>query len=159
MGIMDKLSIKEEMRVIDQRDRTWWNSLSEEEQKKVSIFVLMRYTSAVQTRSSDIEYHYLWLTNEFVNIHYNIIRHEPELQHKLLQCVGLGTSQFHPWIPPSKQKKGKSGKLMKWLQELHPTYNDDELELLVSTNDVQNFKDLAEEMGMDKKEIKELFKK
>ena len=74
-GRMDKLNIKEEMRVIDQRDRTWWNSLSEEELKKVSIFVLMRYTSAVQTRSSDIEYHYLWLTNEFVNIHYLSLIH------------------------------------------------------------------------------------
>jgi len=30
---------------------------------------------------------------------------------------------------------------------------------LVSTNDVKNFKDLAEELGMDKKQIKELFKK
>ena len=73
--------------------------------------------------------------------------------------VGLGMNQFHPWIPPSKQRKGKAGKLLKWLQELYPTYNDDELELLVSTNDKQDFLDVAEEMGMDKKQIKELFKK
>jgi len=157
--MVDKLSIKEEMRAIDQRDRGWWDSLTEEEQKKVSIFVLMRYTSAVQTKNPDIEHHYLALTNELVNKHYNMLRHEVQLQHKLLQCVGLGSNQFHPWIPPSKQKKSKSGKLLKWLQELYPTYNDDELELLVSTNDVKNFKDLAEELGMDKKQIKELFKK
>ena len=156
---MDKLSIKEEMRAIDHRDRGWWDSLTEEEKKKVSIFVLMRYTSAVQTKNPDIEYHHLALTNELVNKHYNIIRHEPQLQHKLLQCVGIGSTQFHPWIQPSKQKKGKAGKLMKWLQELYPVYNDDELELLVSTNDTQDFKDLAEELGMDKKQIKELFKK
>ena len=67
-------------------------------------------------------------------------------------------SQFHQWIPPSKQRKGKAGKLKKWLQELYPIYNDDEIDLLVSTNNVQNFQDLAEEMGMDKKQIKELFK-
>lgn len=157
--MMSKLTIKEEMRAIDQRDRAWWNSLTEEEQKKLGIFVLMRYTSAVQTKNSDIEYHYLALTNELVNKHYNIMRHHPELQFKLLQCVGLGSTQFHPWIPPSKQRKGKAGKLLKWLQELYPVYNDDELELLVSTNNEQDFKDLAEEMGMDKKDIKELFKK
>ena len=156
--MMNKLTIKEEMRAIDQRDRAWWASLTEEEQKKVSIFVLMRYTSAVQTKSPDIEYHYLALTNELVNKHYNILRREPQLQHKLLQCVGLGSTQFHPWIPPSKQRKSKCGKLKKWLQEIYPIYNDDELDLLVSTNDVQIFKDLAEEMGMDKKQIKELFK-
>jgi len=154
----NKLSIKEEMRAIDQRDRSWWDSLTEEEQKKVGIFVLMRYTSAVETNNSDIEYHYLKLTNELVNKHYNILRHEPQLQHKLLQCVGLGVTQFHPWIPPSKKRKGKAGKLLKWLQELYPTYNDDELELLVSTNSKQDFVDIAEEMGMDKKQIKELFK-
>ena len=158
IGIMDKLSIKEEMRAIDQRDRTWWNSLSEEEQKKVSIFVLMRYTSAVQTKNPDIEHHYLALTNELVNKHYNILRREVQLQHKLLQCVGLGTSQFHNWIPPSKQRKGKAGKLIKWLQELYPIYNDDELELLVANNDKKDFVNIAEEMGMDKKQIKELFK-
>ena len=155
---MDKLSIKEEMRAIDQRDRGWWDSLTEEEQKKVGIFILMRYTSAVQTRNADIEYHYLALTNELVNRHYNILRREPQLQHKLLQCVGLGSTQFHPWIPPSKQKKGKQGKLMKWLQELYPIYNDDELELLVANNDKKDFENIAEEMGMDKKQIKELFK-
>jgi|TARA_B100000497_G_C7561015_1_gene338471 hypothetical protein len=156
---MNKLSIKEEMRAIDQRDRGWWDSLTEEEQKKVNIFVLMRYTSAVQTKNYDIEYHYIKLTNELVNKHYNIIRHETQLQHKLLQCIGIGSSQFHPWIPPSKQKKGKAGKLLKWLQELYPTYNDDELELLVSSNTKQDFTELAEELGMDKKQIKELFKK
>jgi len=154
----NKLTIKEEMRAIDQRDRGWWNSLTEEEQKKLGIFVLMRYTSAVQTKNSAVEYHYLALTNELVNKHYNILRKDPELQFKLLQCVGLGTTQFHPWIPPSKQKKGKAGKLLKWLQEIYTTYNDDEIELLVSTNTEQDFKDLAEELGMDKKQIKELFK-
>ena len=154
----DKLSIKEEMRAIDQRDRGWWDSLTKEEQKKVSIFILMRYTSSVQTKNPDIEHHYLALTNELVNKHYNILRREVQLQHKLLQCVGLGTSQFHNWIPPSKQRKGKAGKLVKWLQELYPIYNDDELELLVASNDKKDFVNIAEEMGMDKKQIKELFK-
>ena len=34
---MNKLTIKEEMRAIDQRDRAWRASLTEEEQKKVNI--------------------------------------------------------------------------------------------------------------------------
>ena len=47
---------------------------------------------------------------------------------------------------------------MKWLQELYPIYNDDELQLLVDNNDKKDFENIAEEMGMDKKQIKELFK-
>ena len=155
---MADLSIKSEMAAIDTKNRTWWSTLTPEEQKKVGIFVLMRYTSAVQTKNPDIEYHYLALTNELVNKHYNILRRDPQLQHKLLQCVGLGSTQFHPWIPPSKQRKGKAGKLMKWLQELYPIYNDDELQLLIDNNDKKDFENIAEEMGMDKKQIKELFK-
>ena len=38
----NKLTIKEEMRAIDQRDVGWWDSLTEEEQKKVGIWILMR---------------------------------------------------------------------------------------------------------------------
>ena len=82
---MNKLSIKEEMRAIDQRDSGWWDSLTEEEQKKIGIWILMRYTSAVESKNSDIEYHYLDLTKDLVNKHYNILRHEPQLQHKMLQ--------------------------------------------------------------------------
>ena len=47
---------------------------------------------------------------------------------------------------------------MKWLQELYPIYIDDELQLLVDNNDKKDFENIAEEMGMDKKQIKELFK-
>ena len=37
-------------------------------------------------------------------------------------------------------------------------YNDDELQLLIDNNDKKDFENIAEEMGMDKKQIKELFK-
>ena len=53
---MSKLSIKEEMRAIDCRVKGWWESLTEEEVKKISPFVLMRWTSAVQSSNSDIEF-------------------------------------------------------------------------------------------------------
>ena len=46
---------------------------------------------------------------------------------------------------------------MKWLQELYPIYNDDELQLLIDNNDKKDFENIAEEMGMDKNN-KELFK-
>ena len=61
---MSKLSIKEEMRAIDCRVKGWWESLTEEEVKKISPFVLMRWTSAVQSSNSDIEFHYIALVNE-----------------------------------------------------------------------------------------------
>ena len=154
--MVNKLDIKEEMRAIDCRDKSWWDSLTEEEQSKVSIFVLMRYTSAVDSKNFDIQAHYLTMTNDFVNVHNNILRHHPQLQHQLLQLVGIGSSQYHPWIAPGK--RGKKNKLLDWLSEQYPTYNDDELELLVSNNSKEDLVDRMEQQGMTPKEIKELFK-
>lgn len=154
---MDKLSIKEEMRAIDQRDRGWWDSLTEEEQGKVGIFVLMRYASAVDSKNFDIVAHYLTMTNEFVNKDFNELRKHPQLQHKLLQLVGIGVNQFHPWIPPSKKRK-TNNKLIKFLSELYPHYSDDELDLLAQTNPKEELQDLAESTGLKPKEVKELLK-
>ena len=86
----NKLSIKEEMRAIDQRDVGWWDSLTEEEQKKVGIWILMRYTSACDSNHDEIRDHYLTMTNDLVNVQFNTLRHHPQLQHRLLQIVGIG---------------------------------------------------------------------
>jgi hypothetical protein len=154
--MVNKLDIKEEMRAIDCRDRSWWDSLTEEEQSKVSIFVLMRYTSAIDSKNFDIQSHYLTMTNDFVNVHNNILRHHPQLQHQLLQLVGIGSPQYHPWIAPGK--RGKKNKLLDWLAGQFPTYNDDELDLLVATNSKEDFVDRMEQQGMTPKDIKEMFK-
>jgi hypothetical protein len=155
--MVNKLDIKEELKAIDQRDTSWWDSLTEEEQSKVSIFVLMRYTSSVDNKNTEIVSHYLTMTNEFVNVHYNELRKDPQLQHKLLQLVGIGINQFHPWIAPSKKRK-TNNKIIKWLSTLYPQYSDDELDLLVQTNDKKDLLDLAESSGLSQKEITELFK-
>ena len=104
----NKLTIKEEMRAIDQRDVGWWDTLTEEEQKKISPWLLMRYTSACDTNHDAIRDHYLTMTNELVNVQFNTLRHHVQLQHRLMQVVGIGKSQYHPWIAPGKRQKKKS---------------------------------------------------
>ena len=151
----NKLSIKEEMRAIDQRDMGWWDTLTEEEQKKISPWVLMRYTSACDTNHDEIRDHYLTMTNALVNVHFNVLRHHPQLQHRLLQIVGIGKSQYHPWIAPGKRQK--KNKVAEWLLELYPGLNDDELDILLQS-DKKELKALAEETGMTDKQIKDLFK-
>ena len=151
----NKLTIKEEMRAIDQRDMGWWDTLTEEEQKKISPWVLMRYTSACDTNHDEIRDHYLTMTNALVNVHFNVLRHHPQLQHRLLQIVGIGKSQYHPWIAPGKRQK--KNKVAEWLLELYPGLNDDELDILLQS-DKKELKALAEETGMTDKQIKDLFK-
>ena len=151
----DKLTIKEEMRAIDQRDTGWWDTLTEEEQKKVSPWVLMRYTSACDTNHDQIRDHYLTLTNDLVNVQFNTLRHHPQLQHRLLQVVGIGKTQYHPWIAPGKRQK--KDKVADWLLSIYPHLNDDELDILLES-DKKEIIALAESAGMSDKDIKALFK-
>lgn len=155
MVMSNKLSIKEEMRAIDQRDVGWWDSLTEEEQKKVGIWILMRYTSACDSNHDQIRDHYLTMTNDLVNVQFNTLRHHPQLQHRLLQIVGIGKSQYHPWIPPGKRQK--KNKVADWLIKLYPSINDDELDILLQSTKAE-LKRLAEQTGMTDKDIKALFK-
>jgi|TARA_B100000073_G_scaffold81853_2_gene62324 hypothetical protein len=156
---MADMSIQNEMRVLDTRDTSWFPSLNDEELKKLSIFVLQRWMSALQSSDVGLQEHYLEYVNEFSNRHYNTIRHYPELQIRLLQIVGHTAGKMrrqHAWIKP--HSAGKSSKLGKWIAEHYPHYNDDEIELLVKTNDKEDWKALFEEHGMEPKEIKALLK-
>jgi hypothetical protein len=152
---MSKLNIKEEMRAIDAKDRAWWDSLTEEEKKKIGIWLLMRYTS--NAGDKHFTEHYLDWTNEVVNVHFNKLRKHPQLQFQLMQLVGLGKTTFHPWIAPGKGMK--KNKIQKWVIENYNHLNDDEVEIFISTKTKEDFIELFEEYGMDKKQIKELTKK
>ena len=63
----------------------------------------MRYCSSVKNNVKDIEEHYLEFTNEIVNVHFNTLRHHPELQFKLMQAIGIGKQMYHPWIVSQKR--------------------------------------------------------
>ena len=151
-----KLSIKQEMAAIDTKDRKWYDSLSAEEEKKVGIWVLMRYTSSVKHDIKEFEEHYLEFTNDIVNVNFNKLAKHPQLQFQLLQALGLGKSMWHPWIAPGK--KGKSSKIAEFFKEHYKQYNDMEIELLLSQYTKDEIKQKLEEFGLDDKKIKELTK-
>lgn len=150
------LTIKEEMSAVDTKNRKWYDNLTAEEKKKVSPWVLMRYASSVKHDIKDIEKHYLEFTNELVNVHFNTIRHHPQLQLQLMQVVGLGTNQFHPWIAPGK--RGTESKLFKIFRDQYPQYNEDEIEIFILQHTENEISDILEELGYDKKEIKKILK-
>ena len=151
---MSKLNIKEEMRAIDAKDRRWYDSLTEEEKSKLGIWLLMRYTSNAGVKM--FQEHYLEWTNEVVNVHFNKLRKHPQLQWQLLQLVGLGKPTYHPWIAPGKA--GKKNKLQKWVEENYPHLNDDEVDIFISVRSKEDFIELFEEYGLDKKQIKDILK-
>jgi hypothetical protein len=153
----DKLTIANEMRAFDNKDRNFYADLTDEERKKFSNFLMIRWGSSVQG-SAELQQYYLLSCNENLNKHFFDLAKYPELQWLAATTVSPGMGTFrHDWI---KQKKRDSGnnKIVKFLRQVYPNYKEDELELLVQINDADDIKQLAREHGMSDKEIKALFK-
>jgi hypothetical protein len=146
---MDKLSINNEMAVFDRKDRTFYDSLTADERKKFSNFLMIRYGSSVQG-GRDLQEFYLISTNERLNKHFFTINRHPKLQWLCATTVspGMGT-QRHTWIAPKKKEPG-AGSVKKQLSELFPHLKDDELEVLAEINTKKDIDAYVKALGREK---------
>jgi hypothetical protein len=153
-------TVKEEMSAIDRRKHSWYSKLSEEEQKSLSMWVIMRYCSSTDSKVSEINEHYLMLTNELVNVHFNDLRHHPELQLRLMQCVGIGSDQYHSWIKPGKRKKGVSinTRIHEFFLTLYPHLNDDEISIIIAQMGENGLKEILANAGVPANKVKDYLK-
>jgi hypothetical protein len=142
----DKLSINNEMAVFDRKDRKFYDNLTDEERKKFSNFLMIRYGSSVQG-GRDLQEFYLIATNERLNKHFFNINKHPKLQWLCATTVspGMGT-QRHQWIAPKKKEPGASG-IKKRLAEIYPTLKDDELELMAKINTKKDLDEYLKRSG------------
>ena len=99
----DKLNIANEMREFDLKNRDFYNDLTDEERKKFSNFLMIRWGSSVQG-SRDLQEFYLISTNERLNKHFFTINRHPQLQWLCASSVspGMGVHR-HQWISPKKK--------------------------------------------------------
>jgi hypothetical protein len=146
---VDKLSINNEMAVFDRKDRTFYDSLTIDEKKKFSNFLMIRYGSSVQG-GRDLQEFYLISTNERLNKHFFTINRHPKLQWLCATTVspGMGT-QRHTWIAPKKKEPG-AGSIKKQLSELFPHLKDDELEVLAQINTKKDIDAYVKALGREK---------
>jgi len=147
---VDKLSIQNEMAQFDRKNREFYNSLTDEERKKFSNYLMIRWGSAVQG-SRELQEFYVIATNERLNKRFFDINRHPRLQWLCATTVspGLGT-QRHPWIAPKKREAGASG-IRKQLAELYPHLKDDEVELMSRINDKKDIDIYLKASGQDVK--------
>jgi len=150
----DKLNIANEMAQFDYKNRDFYDSLSEEEKKKFSPFLMIRWGAAVDG-VADMQAYYLMSTNEKLNKNFFDVN---TTQHKKLQWLlattvspGMG-KQYHKWLAAGK--KENNNKAEKFLREIYPDAKDDEIELLGRINSKDDLKQLAKEHGWDDKRIK-----
>ncbi len=145
---MDKLSIQNEMAQFDRKNREFYDSLTDEERKKFSNYLMIRWGSAVQG-SRDLQEFYVIATNERLNKRFFDINRHPRLQWLTATTVspGLGT-QRHPWIAPKKREAGVSG-VKKQLAEMYPHLKDDEVELMSRINTKKDIDAYLKASGQD----------
>ena len=147
---MEKLSIANEMAQFDLKNREFYNELTDEERKKFSNYLMIRWGSCVQG-SRELQEFYLIACNERFNKNFFAINKHPRLQWLSATTVspGMGTHR-HQWIAPRKKEPGASN-LRKQLSELYPHLKDDELDLLVKITTKKDIDDYMRAAGQDTK--------
>jgi len=145
---MDPLSIQNEMRQFDRKNRDFYDQLTPDQQKKFSPYLMIRWGSAVEA-SADLQEYYLFSTNERLNHRFfavNTSRHR-KLQWLLATTVSPDVGALrHPWIPPKKKAAGNT-KIRKQLSELFPDVADPELDVLVSITTQKEIDQYVQQLG------------
>lgn len=145
----DKLSIRNEMSRLDLKDRDFYDSLTDEERKKFSPYLMIRWGSAVNG-SADLQKFYVISVNERLNKHFFAVNRHPKLQWLMATTVspGLGT-QTHNWIAP-KKKEGSNSARRKFLAEVYPNLKSSDIDVLnlIMTDD--EFRALERDHGVSK---------
>jgi hypothetical protein len=140
------------MAQFDRKNREFYDSLTEEQKKKFSPYLMIRWGSSVQG-SRDLQEFYLISTNQRLNRHFFSVN---TAQHKKLQWLMATTvspdmgTQRHQWIPPKKKEPG-AGTMRKQLAELFPHLPDKELDVLAKITTKAEVDQYIRDLGNDRR--------
>jgi len=134
------------MRCFDEKDRDFYDSLTDEERKKFSNYLMIRWGSAVHG-SRELQEFYVVATNERLNKHFYAVNRHPKLQWLMATSVspGMGVHR-HQWIAPKKKESGSS-EVKKTLMQLYPTMKISDIETLAAITDPKELKEHLKHMG------------
>ena len=146
----DKLNIGNEMRQFDLKNRKFYAELTDEERKKFSPYLMIRWGSAVEG-SRELQEFYLVAINERFNKHFFTLSKHPELQWLCATTVSpdMGTPR-HNWIAPKKKEPGASS-IRRQLAEIYPEMKDDDIAVLASITSKKQIDEHYKLMGQETK--------
>jgi hypothetical protein len=129
------INLFEVLAALDRKDYTYYDSLSEEQQKKIVPFMLTKWMSAIKG-SEGLSRYYVMSTNEYANkyLFNEYVSKHPKLQWLMLcaSSPSLG-KQFHQWIPEisvkvSKLEEAANLKSVKeYYKKIYPKASDDDI--------------------------------
>lgn len=141
------------MQAFDRKDRAYYDNFTDEDRKKFSTYLMLKYGANVGG-NQDLQAYYLMATNDRVNKNFfDLGTKHTKLQW--LTCTTVSPAmgpQFHYWLK-AKKKEGDN-KSQKFLAKLYPNMKSDEIDLLSKLNDKKEIKKLAHSLGIEDKDIK-----
>lgn len=152
----EKLPLNSILGSLDLRKKDYYDNLNEEQKKQIQPFVLMRYIST--NSNPDIHTLSLIATNEIVNVHFWDFSKDKDLQWRLMATCGIGQKSYHKWI--ANKKHTTKNKLNTFLKDYYKkrnwVLNDTELKIIISNLDQNKLKEMCEDEGLQKNELKDI---
>ena len=142
---MHKLDIGYEMAQLDTKNRAFYDELTDEERKKFSTYLMLRWGSAVGGEPI-LQQYYLQAMNERVNKRFFDLGKHPKLQWLLLTTVSPNMGKHrHEWMAFSARKS--KNKRADVIAKLYPEYKLDDCELMANSIPDAEFKVMLIELG------------
>lgn len=126
MAKAQKLDIFRVLRALDQRNKTFYDSLTEEEKKSLSFYLLLRWASGVQDNKILQEW-YVAETNLSVNRNFWQLNKHPQLLWMLFCQIGSTRTVRHEYI---KRQQDKKDPILNSLMKVYPSAKRSDLEIL-----------------------------
>lgn len=151
----DPLYIINEMRCLDNKDRDFYDRLTDEQKKKFSTFLMLKWGPSV-FGASDLQAYYLMSFNQNVNNNFWSLNKHPKLQWLSMTAAspGMGT-QKHYWVTATN--KQATDKLEKKLLELFPDSKIQDIRTLIQVKTKEEILEwLNLQYGLDAESLKKL---
>jgi hypothetical protein len=143
---MDKLHIRNEMAQLDRKNRRFYDELTDDERKKFSLYLMIRWSSAVDADTPVQEY-YVQSCNHYLNKNFFSINRHPRLQWLCATAVSPKLGSFdHQYIKFKKKDPG-SNSVKKHLMQLFPNMKTSDIEVLATVTDKKALQEYLREHG------------
>ena len=148
----NKLALSRVLTALDKKDYGFFDRLTEDEQKEIQPYVLLRYIAFVKG-STDLREWYMRAANEFVNKGFWDVsaKHKKLLWNMLCDVSPNMGNQYHEWVPMKKESKNKKRAT---LSELYPNAGEMELDTLNVIYKDDELKQELKDRGWDAKAIR-----
>lgn len=134
---MSNLNLNSELAALDLKDRQFRQKLTDEERKKFSTYLMLRYSASVEG-SVDLQSYYLMATNENVNKNFfELGKKHDELQWLVCTTVSPGMGkQRHYWhgAPARSKNERYLDRLIARVREKLPEWKTSDVEFWVRLN-------------------------